>query len=501
MDMGMVPQHSQIDPADVDHGCLPPWRTADLPEPLPFSPMNLLRTIGPGAILLAGAIGGGEWIVGPLMVVKYGPSILWVATLGICLQMLFNLEGIRYTLYTGEPILTGIMRLRPGPWFWGPIYIALGAAQMATPAIAVGCATVLFCGAHGTMPTADDAARLQAIAIGVILLAVLLLVSGKSIERLLEKLSWGMILFIFTFLIIVNVLCVSPQVWWETTWGFVRVQELPQEVNLVMLALFAATAGSGGLGNLTISNWFRDKGFGMGAHVGGIAGALSTEEHSLKEVGVTCPVTPENTRRWRTWWRYAVIDQQLLWGGGCLLGMFLNVNLAAGIMPRDVEVSGYAVGAFQAEALVARLGPALWWLTSLLDPFGQHRCPRADHHRHPVVCLAAVATVVVTGTLFQHPDHPDRMGGLRRAIRQRARPLQDSWNRRQPDHGLGSGTNLPRESTVPAARIPPPHLASNRPLKLRRRLRRHHARVAHRHDHEAVIAQRSCLTPVVDPRW
>ena len=41
-------------------GGLPPWGRDDLPEPLPFSAGNLMRTIGPGAILLATSIGGGE---------------------------------------------------------------------------------------------------------------------------------------------------------------------------------------------------------------------------------------------------------------------------------------------------------------------------------------------------------------------------------------------------------------------------------------------------------
>jgi len=101
-------QHSE----PLDSGCLAPWEQADLPEPLPYSITNALRTIGPGAILLAGAIGGGEWIVGPLMAVEHGRGILWIATVAILLQSLFNLEAVRYTLYTGEPILTEIMRLR-----------------------------------------------------------------------------------------------------------------------------------------------------------------------------------------------------------------------------------------------------------------------------------------------------------------------------------------------------------------------------------------------------
>ena len=113
-------------PPPIDHGALPPWTQADLPEPRPFSFVNVLKTIGPGAILLAAAIGGGEWIVGPMMVVKYGSAILWIATAAILVQSLFNLEGIRYTLYTGEPILTGIMRLSPGPAAWATVYALLG---------------------------------------------------------------------------------------------------------------------------------------------------------------------------------------------------------------------------------------------------------------------------------------------------------------------------------------------------------------------------------------
>ena len=143
-------------PAPNDHGALPPWTQADLPEPRPFSLVNSLKTIGPGAILLAAAIGGGEWIVGPMMVVSYGPSILWIATAAILLQSLFNLEGIRYTLYTGEPILTGVMRLSPGPAMWATVYGLLAVTQLATPALAKGCAAVLFAAYQHRLPEEGD---------------------------------------------------------------------------------------------------------------------------------------------------------------------------------------------------------------------------------------------------------------------------------------------------------------------------------------------------------
>ncbi len=125
---------------------------------------------------------------------------------------------------------------------------------------------------------------------------------------------------------------------------------------------FAATAGSGGLGNLAISNWFRDKGFAMGAKVGAIGNVLAGDHTGLKHVGVTFPMTDGNLRRWRTWWRYAVLDQTALWGLGCFLGMFLNVNLAASIIPSADLVSEATAGAYQAEHM-AKLWQGFWLLT------------------------------------------------------------------------------------------------------------------------------------------
>lgn len=354
----------------ADHGCLPRWQSADLPEPLPWSPANIIRTIGPGAILLAGSIGGGEWIVGPMMAVTYGTGILWIATVGILLQMVFNLEAVRYTLYTGEPVLTGIMRLSPGPKVWAWFYIFVAAAQLATPALALGCANVIFAAAARRMPDASgaDSLPLLWIGYGVLAVIVLLLLSGKSIERVLERLSWGMIVLIFGFLLIVNVLFVPWSGWVNTLSGFVTPGALPENVDIMLLALFATTAGSGGIGNLAISNWVRDKGFGMAAYSGGFGGVLAREHVELASAGHVFPGTAENLRRWDTWWKYALIDQAGLWTLGCFVGMFLNVNLAASIVPPDANVSGYEAGAFQAQYMASQLWQGFWVL-ALLNGF------------------------------------------------------------------------------------------------------------------------------------
>lgn len=347
----------------VDHGGLPAWESADLPEPLPFNARNAMRTIGPGAVLLVASIGGGEWIVGPLVVVDYGAGILWIATAAIILQSLLNLEGCRYTLATGEPILTGIMRLSPGPMTWALVYGMLAVAQLSVPALGKGCASVLFAAFAGRLPdeAGGDDFVITIIASGVIIGAVVLLLSGKSIERVLERFSWVMVVFIFSFLILVNFLFVPADVWTANLTGFVVPHALPPGLDVALICSFAATAGSGGLGNLVITNWFRDKGFGMGSRVGHIGG-LADQDAQLRSVGCIFPDSTENASRWRSWWKYAMLDQTLLWGGGCFLGMLLNVNLASAIVPDGAEVSGFAAGTFQAKYMAEHAWSGFWVL-------------------------------------------------------------------------------------------------------------------------------------------
>ncbi len=361
---------------DLPAGVLPKWEVAELPAPLPFSIKNAFKIIGPGAILLAASIGGGEWLIGPATVIKHGPQVLWLVTVAIVLQCILNLEGIRYTLYTGEPIITGIMRLKPGSRFWGGAYVLLTAMQLGVPALAPACAVTIFGAFSGRMPAENladgspgaDASTLMYVTYGVILLTMAILTFGGTIERMLERVSWAMIAYIFIFLIAVNVCFVPIGVWGTTLRGFVSFCAIPDNIEPLLLATFLATAGSGGIGNLAISNWIRDKGFGMGSQVGAIPSAVGAKEIRLSHVGKVFPITDENLSRWQTWWRYVVIDQVWVWALGCFLGMFLNVNLARAIIPDGTDLSKVGAGAFQADFMRTHFWSGLWIL-GLLNGF------------------------------------------------------------------------------------------------------------------------------------
>lgn len=346
----------------ADHGALPAWAIDDLPPPPPFTMRNMLKVIGPGAIMAATSIGGGEWLVGPAAAVKYSTSIFLIATIAIVLQISFNLEAVRYTLYTGEPIYGGIMRLRPGSRFWAGFYALLGFFQLGWPALAGSAAATLLGAWMGRMPGAPDQAAQAWVASALIVGVVLVLSFGGTIERMLEYFAWTMLAVVFLFLIVVNVAFVPFAHWAQTFAGFFQLSGLQHPIDWGLIGALAATAGSGGVGNLTVTNWVRDKGFGMGSKVGAIPSAVGGHEIQLSHVGTVFPTTAANLARWREWWRYVHADQLWVWGLFCFLGMYLNVNLATAIIPRGTDMQGLAAGAYQAQYL-SRIWSGFWFLT------------------------------------------------------------------------------------------------------------------------------------------
>ncbi len=143
---------------------------------------------------------------------------------------------------------------------------------------------------------------------------------------------------------------------------------MTQPLDFIQLGVFAATAGSGGLGNLAISNWCRDKGFGMGRWMGSFGGILAENHTELASIGCVFEPNQQNLSRWRTWWKYSLIDQTALWALGCVLGMYLNVNLTLAIIKPGEVLTGYQAGTFQADFMAKQLWSGFFFL-ALLNGF------------------------------------------------------------------------------------------------------------------------------------
>jgi hypothetical protein len=255
------------------------------------------------------------------------------------------------------------MRLRPGPRFWAGFYTVIGFFQLGWPALAGSAAATLLAAWIGRLPAASDAETQAWIATALILAAVMILLFGGTIERMLEYFAWVMLAVVFLFLIVVNVAFVPVSHWAVTLAGFFQLSGLPQPVDWLLIGALAATAGSGGIGNLTVTNWIRDKGFGMGATVGAIPSAIGGHAIALSRVGRVFAADAEAMVRWREWMRYVHADQLWVWGLFCFLGMYLNVNLATFVVPAGTDLQGLAAGAYQAQFLAERIWPGFWFLT------------------------------------------------------------------------------------------------------------------------------------------
>jgi hypothetical protein len=363
-----VPESSENAYSIPGPGAGPAWEIAELPQPPEFTARNFLSMVGPGAILLAAAIGGGEWLMGPTAAVQYGTSIFGITTVAVVLQIFFNLEAIRYTLYTGEPIYGGIMRLRPGPRFWGPFYCVLALVNLGWSALAASCAATIFSAFHGRIPASGDERMMYWLAVGTLVAASSILAVGTTVERTLERASKVMVVIILLFLVIANVAFVPWRHWLETLMGFFQLNVFGQKVDWTLLGALAASSGAGGIPSMSVSNLVRDKGFGMGAQVGAIPAVFGKKAMTLSGMGKVFVVTPESLNSWKRWRGFVHVDQILLWGTGAFLGMYLNVNLAVFVIPPNSSVSGLAAGAYQAQYMASVLWSGFWFL-ALLNGF------------------------------------------------------------------------------------------------------------------------------------
>ena len=309
-------------------------------------------------------IGGGEWLFGPIVTARYGGGIMWLAAASILLQLFYNLEVMRYAMYTGEPILVGFFRTAPGPKFWTVVYLVLDFGAV-WPYMASNAAIPLAAAFLGRLPGPEDAALLKGLGYGIFLAAFIPLLFGGKIYNSIERIMVTKIILVLSFLGFVAVAWVPAATWKEIGAGLVRFGYVPAgEVDWATLAAFAAISGAGGLTNTYFSNFARDKGWGMGALVGAIPSAVGGKTVKLAHVGKIFRLTPESLARWRAWRRHVVRDQLGVWAPGCILGVALPSMMSLQYL-RGAAVDGHAAAALTARAMADHHGPALWYLTLL----------------------------------------------------------------------------------------------------------------------------------------
>jgi hypothetical protein len=363
---------------------MPAWNTAELPEPPKFGLRQWGSLVGPGMLMAGAAIGGGEWLTGPVVTAKYGGAILWVATVSIVAQVFYNVEISRYTLYTGEPIMTGKFRTLPGPFFWLLLYLAFDLGSL-MPYQTAGSVTPIVALGQGRMPDPQnnpiDARFMTGLACVIyVLTAVPLMFFGK-IYTFVKALMTVKVVFVFGFLIALTAAFVSKESWASVAAGLVQFGNVPvagggvenffvrlfrgeglpsvDTQMIASLAAFAAIAGVGGMKNSVISNYTRDQGWGMGAHVGVISSIIGGRDLKLSHVGSVFEPVPEVLPRWRRWLRHVAREQWVVWLTGSMVGVALPALLSVEFIPHGTEADRWVMAGMTADGLQGRIGGAL----------------------------------------------------------------------------------------------------------------------------------------------
>lgn len=151
--------------------------------------------------------------------------------------------------------------------------------------------------------------------------------------------------------------------------GYVGEHGQLPPLDWAMIVAFIAIAGAGGLTNTMFSNYARDKGWGMGCHVGAIPSACGGITVSLSHTGKVFPLDTENCSKWRGWMQHIGRDQAI-WMAASVIGMALPCMMSLEFI-RNASVVGDRVSAMSAEGIAARY-PAyqsLFWFLTLFCGF------------------------------------------------------------------------------------------------------------------------------------
>ena len=342
---------------DPGHG--PPFR---LWNEVPRVP-RLRHLLGPSVVAVGMGLGAGELLLWPNLVVVHGFSIWWLFWVGLVTQFVVLVEIERWTLATGESVFGGMGRLdRRGLWPWG--FALIGLLGMAWPGWASQSAefAAAIVGAATGRPVAW-----QPLALAMIAGCWLALAASRVVYRALERFELLLVASFFPLLLIVLALVgVGPGDALALARGAASVGSVPRSLltgeSFPVLLLAVAYAGSGGTLLLAQSLWIRDKGFGMAAYQGRIAGLRGVNEEVSATGYAFDPGAPSALARFRLWIRLARLELLLLFVTLIALSVVVTTLVAAGTLGTGhAELAGRMslMVQRQAETLRAAAGAGL----------------------------------------------------------------------------------------------------------------------------------------------
>ncbi len=302
------------------------------------APPRWWKALGVGVVVMGLAIGTGELILWPHLVTKHGLDILWAALLGITFQYFINQEVARHAIATGESFFTSSSRLLK--WF-APFWLLSAMLLYVWPG---------WAGAIGTtLRELTGFGSYLGWAWGSLALVLALTFLGRVAYQVLERSLKVIVPAFFVLLVITSFLNLSAENLRGLLGGITRFGFFPAGIDMAVLLGAIVFAGAGGLLNLCVSLWYRDKRIGMGKYVGRILNPITGKVEAVSFTGYRFEPTPEHLARWKQWMRFIRIDQgAIFWFLGLVTLLLLSVNAYAALTPKELVPEGLNVAVVQA---------------------------------------------------------------------------------------------------------------------------------------------------------
>lgn len=348
------------DPGYPARGSGPPFK---LLQDVPRVP-RLRHLFGPSVIALGMGLGAGEFLLWPNLVTVNGFGIWWLFWVGVVTQFVVVAEIERWTIASGESVFAGMARLdRFGFWPW--FFLAATLISFFWPGWASSSAD--FTGQIVEVVTGARPAW-QPVALIMLAFIWLGLALSKIVYNALERFEIGLILGFFPLMLItLAVAGLVPSDVWALAKGAASIGNAPRALltgdQFPTLLLAVAYAGTGGTILLAQSLWIRDKGFGMGAYQGRIAGIRGHNEE-ISETGFVFDPAVGRTalQRFKGWIRVARRELLVTFVLLILLSVVITTMLVSStIGTGNPELAGDLTGMVARQSLaIERVGGA--WL-------------------------------------------------------------------------------------------------------------------------------------------
>jgi hypothetical protein len=269
---------------------------------------------GATAIFTALAIGAGELMFWPSLVLANGAGILWLALIIVLLQWVINIEVARFSLGTGLAMgegaaraskLVGILLLLGAivPWIW-PGWVRSGGQLLAGltgfPERTISLVSILACALLMSLPPLiyPLAEKLQSIMLAMILIGVAVLFGYVA------SVDGGFGSFLSEFATLQGMSAAA------NTFAQTSGNEYYALLGGVVFA------GAGGILNLGYGLLLADKGAGMGAFQPRLHGIAQAARQAPQRQDLAMAPTETNRSEWKRWIGLARREHFILFAGG-----------------------------------------------------------------------------------------------------------------------------------------------------------------------------------------